>query len=371
MSPQHTQDRTSEPKAFNAATHGLRGIASLMVLFAHMTGGMAEHVYASNTAYVEGIVPYWNFGTFGVDLFFVISGFVILPSALRYTWREFAARRFMRLYPLFFALSLVFIAVNALTHIQPEANDPFTIAIALTFLDLFTSTEQLTPNAWSLTFEVWFYIFTALGVYAILRRPTLLARGVLVAAVAAFLAYYPITSYFIAGLCVRLAYDRWDGLRSGRHWLAEAAMLGTCVFLASLGHYNYDWIEFRNPVLTLLILATAGYFALAVSRNSLTTRIVSHRAILYFGTISYSLYLVHPYIYYAMRLVFVRAGLFTTDVASSAVLFMAATVLAVIPVTHLVHVLFERWPYEWAYGERVLGRPTRLPGLRRRARAAA
>ena len=70
--------------SFNSSAHGLRGIASMMVFFAHLLGGTAEHIYSGRADYVAFVERPWNFGVYGVELFFVISGFVILPSVMRY-----------------------------------------------------------------------------------------------------------------------------------------------------------------------------------------------------------------------------------------------------------------------------------------------
>src|SRR5690242_6269345 len=108
----------AEPRrrTFNPAAHGLRGIASMMVFWAHLLGGTAKHVYAGNPFYVALVWGPWSFGAWGVELFFVISGFVILPSVMRYSLGQFALRRFLRLYPLFFVFTLFFAALNAVTH---------------------------------------------------------------------------------------------------------------------------------------------------------------------------------------------------------------------------------------------------------------
>src|SRR3546814_12014022 len=85
------------------------------------------------------------------------SELVILPSVLRYSTGQFALRRFLRLYPLFLTLTLLFVLLNAVTNAYPDLNNWPTILAGVTFTNLFWHTEQLTPNAWSLTFEVIFY----------------------------------------------------------------------------------------------------------------------------------------------------------------------------------------------------------------------
>lgn len=338
---------------FNTALHGLRGIASLMVFAAHLIGGAARHIYETDVGYISAITPWWNFGTFGVEIFFVISGFVILPSAMRYDIREFAARRFMRLYPLFFALSILFIALNAATDLYPKLNTGQAIVAGLTFTDIFAGTEQLTPNAWSLTYEVWFYVLTAAGVSVLLRHCSKLAVLLLAVAAGAFVARFPISLYFVTGLAIRCLYDRHPSICNGRHPVLEMLLIVAVISLGSRGHYEYDWQDFRNPVVPLLLAATALYFLLAVSAQSLTAKALGRPVFLYLGTVSYSLYLVHPYTYYAVRGLLDRHGVFTDDIALSMTQFFVLTGVTTLVLTHVVHRTLERWPYEWVYRQAI------------------
>ncbi|MBO0662492.1 acyltransferase [Jiella sp. MQZ9-1] len=364
---------TDKQVSFNRATHGLRGIASVMVFLAHLIGGTAEHIYAGRADYVDGVAPFWNFGTYGVFLFFVISGFVILPSALRYSASEFAARRFMRIYPLFFVLSLVYVALNALTHVEPKTNDPGAILAALTFVNIFTRTLQLTPNAWSLTFEVWFYVMTVIGVIVFVKTPSRTAQILLLVFVGYFLSRFPSAFYFIGGLLVRVIADGTKLLQRPRPVL-EAIAFAALVALASRGHWGYRWSDMHNPVLPALIVVTTAYFALAIAPGSLTARLLDNRAAAWLGTISYSLYLVHPYTYLATRMSFAHLGWFGDTITLSMTAFIAVTTLVTLPATILAHRLLERAPYEWVFKQRVFAtgsaRPLRLWPRPRAARAA-
>ncbi len=86
----------------------LRAVAATLVVWAHsidlaLLPGNGRPVLASG--YLE------NFGAFGVDIFFVISGFIISVSAQKpdRTWLQFAKDRFIRVAPIFYVLSLPWI----------------------------------------------------------------------------------------------------------------------------------------------------------------------------------------------------------------------------------------------------------------------
>ncbi|WNO54189.1 acyltransferase family protein [Stakelama saccharophila] len=338
---------------FNPAAHGLRGIASMMVFWAHLLGGTAEHIYADHDSYVDLVRGPWNFGVWGVELFFVISGFVILPSVMRYSLREFALRRFFRLYPLFLFFSLVFIAMNAATNAYPAMNTPLAVLGGLTFLNLFTHTEQLTPNAWSLTYEVMFYALAAIGYSLAVRQRSRWGAALVAILSCAFLLRYPIAFFFLAGALVRIAYDAGIRPAPGVARPLEVLLGLVCVYLASLHHLGYSRADMAEPVAWALMATTPAYFYLAIQPDSVSTRLFRSRAIAYLGTVSYSLYLLHPYTYYGFRLLFDRMGWFTQDWLWSMALFFAVTTPVTLALTHVVHKALEIAPYRRFFHQRI------------------
>ena len=336
----------------------MRGIASLMVFFAHLLGGVGKHVYSDNAQYLDYIQRTWNFGIYGVELFFVISGFVIVPSVLKYAPKDFAARRFVRIYPLFFVMSVIFVILNKLTLRQPELNDPVTVVSGFLFLNLFTGTEQLTPNAWTLTYEVMFYSLIYFLFYAVrLARATYL-KALAIGACIVFVVFFPITLYFAIGVIVRFLLDNGYTCRGIFARTMEIVFAALCIYLATEPHFEYTWEAMRNPVAPATMISTGLYFYLAVSSDSLTTKLVKNRIISYFGVVSYSLYLVHPYVYLSCRMFFVKFGFFTDNVLESMTMFFLITTLFTVPVTHVFHILLERGPYQFVFKRRVynLGR---------------
>ena len=338
------------------AVHGLRGVASVMVMLAHIAGGTARHIYPHDAGYVRLIAHPWNFGTFGVEIFFVISGFVILPSAMRYGAREFALRRFLRLYPLFFALSLLFVVLNLLTAAYPGVNNGRSILAGLLFVNLFTGTEQLTPNAWSRSFEVAVYVLTALVVGTAGTRRERVAGGAAILLAAMFLAAFPITVYFLIGIALRvLGRDRLVATAATR--VIEAASFALLVWSASRAHFDYtSWTQFLGTPVPIIIASIFVYFSAALMQGSLTARLLRGRAFAWLGDVSYSLYLVHPFVYFVLRAVFVREHLFTDHVALSLIAFAIAVTAGSLVATSYVHRWLELGPYEHYFGQRIYRR---------------
>lgn len=338
---------------FNIAAHGLRGIAALMVFWGHLLGGTARHIYDSDPSYARTVEAMWHLGTAGVVLFFVISGFVIWPSVVRYSPGQFALRRFMRLYPLFLALTLLFMGLNLATNAYPHLNDAKTIAAALSFTNIFVGTEQLTPNAWSLSFEVMFYALTCATVFFTLHRPSRAGMIVSGAICLCFLLVFPIACFFLGGIAVRLLHDRGITPPAGMAPFLEVIALICFALYASMSWFAYVPADFANPIALMILSSSLIYFYLAVLPTSLTTLCLRSSQTLYIGTVSYSLYLVHPYTYYLCRMAFDRLGLFTEHQLASMTLFFAVTTPVTLIATHFVHKTVEMMPYRWAFGQKI------------------
>ncbi len=340
-------------RGFNVAAHGLRGLASAMVLLAHIFGGTARHIYPHDATYVRAVAHPWFFGTFSVEIFFVISGFVILPSALKYGSGQFSLRRLLRIYPLFFTLSIIFILLNVATNAYPDINNARSVISGLLFLNLFTGTDQLTPNAWSLTYEAWFYVLTGLIVAFVVRKRSVQAGGFAVAVALAFFAWFPITIFFLIGVAMRL----WAPILSNatlRSRTVEFLSLISLVWFASRTHFDYTlWSQFNTWIVPGIIISISIYFFTALMKNSLTAIVFNNKIFRYLGDVSYSLYLVHPFTYYVLRTIFVHYGWFTQNLALSMTFFASAVIVSSLLLTHVVHATLERWPYQAFFRQNV------------------
>src|SRR5262249_42361587 len=124
------------PSEFNTAVHALRAFATIMVFCAHMFDSFQTYFFP-NYELLNLAMPYIKrFGTFGVELFFVISGYVIMSSVSRYGVREFFMRRFMRIYPMFAFFTVLFFALNWFAHMFPEKLSLAWLLANLGFVDI-------------------------------------------------------------------------------------------------------------------------------------------------------------------------------------------------------------------------------------------
>ena len=347
---------------FNVAAHGLRGVASILVLAAHIIGGTARHIYPQDSGYVRLVEHPWYFGTFGVEIFFVISGFVILPSVMKYSLREFALRRIARICPLFYVLSVLFVGLNLATNAYSNLNEPGTVAAGLLFVNLFTGTEQLTPNAWSLSYEMCFYALVALVVNFAIKTRNVPAGAVAITAALAFVIFFPIAIYFLIGMLMRLIV-RTDDVATRASRVVELSSLAMLVWFASRAHFDYStWQQFSDPVVPPILLSISTYFYLALRHGSVTAQLLDNPAFRYIGNVSYSLYLVHPFPYFGLRMLFVHYGLFTDDIAKSMIIFSIAVFTTSFLLAHIAHLLLERWPYQKLFHQKVYRENSRIAG---------
>jgi peptidoglycan/LPS O-acetylase OafA/YrhL len=74
------------------------------------------------------------------------------------------------------------------------------------------------------------------------------------------------------------------------------------IWLASASDYRYHWEYMNNPNLWILLIAFTIFMVSLFHQSSSLSQILSRKSLLFFGTISYSLYLTHPYSYLIARM---------------------------------------------------------------------
>jgi peptidoglycan/LPS O-acetylase OafA/YrhL len=293
------------PRATLLNVQALRALAAMMVVFVHiealavMAGGRAEAL---------------EFGNAGVDLFFVISGFIMVFTTGRKPMGPvtFLAARWRRIAPLYWSVTLAVFAIAVLAPrlLQNTQGDLPHLIASLLFLPLQRADGAMRPVVfvgWTLNFEMAFYVLFAAGLMLRRRRLGVLATfAVLLAAVAwgqwarpqnPVLAFYttPMVLEFGFGMLLGLAWPYLPRRRGPALALGAAALAAFAVILAAPGL----WPDGERMVVFGLPAVVIVAAALTLERSGLALRWEWTRQL---GNASYAIYLSHFFVTQAVVL---------------------------------------------------------------------
>ncbi|MGL4495641.1 MAG: acyltransferase family protein [Beijerinckiaceae bacterium] len=301
--PASPSPRSNQDAAFRSDAEGLRALAILGVLLFHFDLLGAKGGFA------------------GVDIFFVISGYLITgilarggPMDAGRAWR-FAVKRFWRIAPAYYAAVLVTLGIAGYVFLPHDIGDAARSAIASSFFvsnfhfnneaGYFEGPALYKPllHTWSLAVEIQFYLIWPLLFWTTRHAPENRPRIILGIGIASFLAclvlsvtdekfaFYMLPTRlweFCAGALVALRSlpaPVNDRVRSDGPALAALLVLAASPWLL-----NERWL-WPAPGALIPVVATA--WLLAGDGTGLPARVLSHPALRFIGRISYSLYLVH------------------------------------------------------------------------------
>lgn len=282
---------------------GLRGLAILLVLLFHGYYIWFDY-YPYKKLYAENIL--FKYGSLGVQLFFLISGFVILMSVERTDrfWK-FLKNRWIRLFPSMLICSLIVYSTAHFFHERPFGIPPLkSILPGITFINnsilekvFSTDLPVLELSFWSLFVEVKFYIiFGALYFW--------FSRNVALGGI--FLIYLSALALQLLCLGNILHETSWMKIYIGSFihfgWFAAGAL--TYIYFYNR-EKKYLWmlifttvcsllyvIKFQDPVMLVYLVVLSLIFYCALFYKSFG-RIFSTRFFKFIGFISYPLYLLH------------------------------------------------------------------------------
>lgn len=343
------------------SVQALRGLAALSVAYGHAAYDALQIAAREGRALDPA---FRELSAAGVDLFFVISGFVMVWSSRALFGQPGAAqlfvrRRLARIVPLYWATTTVFLL--ALLILPQAINTPAPSLVEIAKSYAFVpfqraddgSLQPIYRLGWTLNYEMVFYLSFA----ALLWMPAralvaalatifcaLVVAGAVFAPQSAPLQFWtqPIILEFVFGAGIGLAYL--SGLRLPPlvgHAAALAALVWFAVATGGVfpqGAFERVWALGGPAALLLagLVLSSAGRIEGPFARGF---------ALL--GDASYALYLIHPLAIRGLNVVWVRSGL--GDVGSGW-LFIGSALALSIAASLVVYRLFERPLTRWLQG---------------------
>ena len=299
---QTSSTRRSAPRL--AMLDGLRFVAALAVLSYHFTGLRTQFWgVPTNEAFPRAHVV-GTYGYLGVELFFFISGFVILMTAWGRPLSAFAASRVARLFPAYWAGvaltgGLLLATGSALKEIQLDD-----IFVNLTMVQMPMQMDNVDGVYWTLWAELRFYIamavFAAIGItrnkVIVFALAWPMVGAVASAADQAFLREALLADwspFFAVGMLLYLVHrEGWSPFLAG--------LIGFDLLLAlsRVGSYSHVIVKRTgtpaDPLVVWLVVLVA--FALVAGATTTRLRDIRWGWATWLGALTYPLYLVHEYV---------------------------------------------------------------------------
>jgi exopolysaccharide production protein ExoZ len=341
----------------------LRAIAALLVFWGH----------AINAVIAEAAAEFPQlYGPFGVDLFFVISGFVMVYSSERLFGRpdapiKFFARRFVRIVPLYWAATAILV-----WFVVPFASTKAVLG-SLFFTPRIPSEAPLLYVGWTLIFEMFFYTVFAIALLAQRRVAVVAGASVFLisftllfgaapglwahAPAASGIAYLadPIIIEFMFGMAIALVYRAGGRLPL---WATIGLLIAGVVWLMA----TVPAVPrlYSSGIAAASIVAALSLSSMSSPKGSLV------RGVVFLGDISYSLYCTHLLSFSLVAWIVAGLAIGPIGHAWAYMAVMLATGLVVAAATYL---MFEKPTTDFL--KRLIERPRRPVSVTAGLRGAA
>lgn len=282
----------------------LRGVAAMMVVYHHSK---------SQVPAFEGYLPGY-FGVLGVDIFFVISGFImyVTTADTAVSAGEFMVRRIIRIVPLYWLLTcvmcLIWLVAPAL--FKTLMVTPCTLLMSLFFVPHYSLSfpESIFPllvPGWTLNFEMFFYAAFAVALFLPRRLLSVSVVAFILALVLFGMMAGPFDSAMLATYTHPMLLEFAAGVMLGKFWLNNREGLPK---LAGIALFVVGWgiLLFGDPLLPGNASDVLG--AASIVAGSLNAAFLAwkNRLLKVLGDATYAIYLSHIFTLGVFRMVWMQ-----------------------------------------------------------------
>jgi peptidoglycan/LPS O-acetylase OafA/YrhL len=326
----------------------LRFFAALSIVYVHTFIMLLSVGYLPS--FLNIFSSFAQYGYLGVDLFFIISGFVITLSSEGRTVKQFVVARFVRLYPVFWiCLSITTILTLLLNNAQHISFLQYVANLTMS-PDTYGDYAYIDGSYWTLVVELKFYFFIAillalrsrvkvsiqkvalflsilLALYTFLyvMKSTSLIASLLTLFFSLYWTGY--AQYFIAGI---LFYGLYQNIKQYYHYPA----ILFCYLIAISQALNRSY-ETNNATVIVLVITLFFLLFFMISFRKIPNTTFSclgknyRKILITLGAITYPLYLLHDSISHILIQTFSRQGL-PVYIASPLLFFVIISLVLVV-----------------------------------------
>lgn len=281
----------------------LRGIASLLVVLLHCT------VNSSETLHQNFLVNFFSFGGSGVDIFFVLSGFIITYTNFRFIGKAdhfsfFIKRRIIRIYPTYWIIISIFLLLQVFLPSFYKTHFSFAIKNIFSTYLLLPGHVMVNGVSWTLSYELFFYFLFSLSFFIPQKKWSLCLAMLYAAVIIALpitdynfengnswltLVTYPMNVEFFMGVLAAVIIPKISSKIA-----MPLIITGSGIFLMNAIFSNLDYVLVNNSFNRVIFFGIPSFLIITgLVKYELGNKIKVHTVFLLLGEASYSIYLIH------------------------------------------------------------------------------
>lgn len=291
----NSQEATTGSRKY-AGLQVLRITAAVMVLFMHSMFFVSERLKPG--------FHIWGPGATGVDIFFVLSGFVMVYSSTKLLnvpggWKTFAQRRIIRIVPMYWLatslkLIVMLLATGLILHAQGDVAYLIASYLFLPARDSAGTVSPLLGVGWTLYFEMFFYTLFTAALFLRVNIYKFIGCILIPLGLCGFLYQrsWPAAFFYLTNLRV---LEFFYGMLIARICLTKKhlpASVALPLMAAGIAGLLMSWPQSHHLYRVAVGLSAAALIYATASLEDRLTRIP--RVVLYLADASYVIYLFHP-----------------------------------------------------------------------------
>jgi len=252
---------------------------------------------------------FFQFGGAGVDIFFVLSGFIITYTNLKFISKAdyfvfFAKRRIVRIYPTYWIIISLFLLLQVILPSFYRSHFSFDLKNILSTYLLFPGHVMVNGVSWTLSYEIFFYLLFSLSFFITQKKWSFYLAIIYAVIIIALpicnynfengnswlsLITYPMNVEFFMGVIAAVVIPKISSRIA-----MPLIITGSIIFLMSAIFSNFNHVLVNNTFNRVILFGIPSFLIITgLVKYELANKIKVHSIFLLLGEASYSLYLIH------------------------------------------------------------------------------